>query len=57
MPIPMQFNKMGKEIADIVQRVGALGVACNLDNLPGAQITVNVFGQLLAFFRQLPNLS
>ena len=55
MPVAVHFDKVGEDVADVVQRVRALGVAGDLGDLPGRQIAVNVFGQLLALFGQLLN--
>ena len=53
MPVAVQFHKIGEDFVDVVQRVGTLGVAGDLGDLPGREVAVNVFGELLAFLGQL----
>ena len=53
MPVAVQFDEMGEDLVDVVQRVRALGVPRDLGDLPGRQVAVNVFGQLLALLGQL----
>ena len=36
VPVTMQFNKIGENQANVIQRVRALGVAGNFGDLPGA---------------------
>ena len=57
MAVTVQLHKMGEQFVHIVHGVRALGVAGNLGDLPGRQITVDVFGKLLAFFGQLVDFS
>ena len=49
MPIAVQFDKVGKDFADVVQRVRPLRVARYFGDLPGREVAVDVFDQLLAF--------
>ncbi len=51
--VAVQFNEVGEDVAHVVERVGALGVAGNLGDLPRAQIAVDVLGELLALFAEL----
>ena len=53
MPIAVQFDKIGKDVAHVIQRVRPFGVTRNFGDLPRGQVTVNVFGQLLTFFGEL----
>ena len=53
MPVAMQFDKIGEYLADVVQRVGPLGMARNFGDLPGREHAVDIFGELLAFLGQL----
>ena len=53
MPVAVQFDKVGKEFVNVIQRVGPLGVARNFGDLPRRQVAVDVFRQLLAFLCQL----
>ena len=53
MAVAVHLDKIGEQRIHIVQRVGTLGMARDLGDLPGRQVAVDVFGQLLAFFAQL----
>ena len=53
--VAMQLHKVREDFVDVVQRVGALGVAGNLGDLPGREVAVDVFDELLAFFAELVN--
>ena len=55
--VTVQLDKIGEQLVHIIQGVGALGVACDLGDLPRVQIAVNVFGELLAFFTELIDFS
>ena len=57
MPVAVQLDKMGEDFIDVVQRIRALGVPCNFGDLPGRQVAVDVFGELLAFLGQLVDLA
>ncbi len=54
--VAVQFVEIGKDLAHVVQRIGALGVAGDLRNLPRGQVGIDVFGQLLALAGQPRNL-
>lgn len=50
----MQLDKVSEDFVDVIRRVRPLGMARNnLGDLPRRQITVNLFGELLAFLGQL----
>ena len=49
----MQLVEAAEQALDVIQGVGALGVARQLGNLPGAEVTENVFGERDALFLQL----
>ena len=51
--VAVHFNEVGKDACDVVQRHGALLVAADFADLPGGELAVYVFGELLAFFAQL----
>ena len=51
--VTVQFHKVSEDVAHVVERVGTLGVAGNLGDLPGAQLAVDVFGELLALLAEL----
>ena len=53
MAVAVHFNEVGKDACDVVQRHGALLVAADFADLPGGELAVYVFGELLAFFAQL----
>ena len=55
MPVAVHLHKVCEDFVDVIQRVRALWVARDLGDLPRSQITVNVFGKLLAFFGELIN--
>jgi hypothetical protein len=55
MSVAMHFYKAGEDFVDVVKRVRPLRVSSYFCDLPRRQITVDVFGELLAFFRQLLN--
>ena len=44
---------MGKQRANVVQRVRTVGVARNASDLPRRELGVDVFGELFAFFAEL----
>ena len=51
--VTVQFHKVSEDVAHVVERVGTLGVAGNLGDLPGAQLAVDVFGELLTLLAEL----
>ena len=53
MPVAMHLHKVGEYFVDIVKGIGALRVTGNLGDLPRREVTVDVFGELLAFFGEL----
>ena len=57
MSIPVQLNEVGEYLIDIVKRVRALGMPGDFGDLPRGQIAVDIFGELLAFLRQLFDFS
>ena len=52
MAIAVQLFKVGKNVTDIIQRIGPLRVARHLGNLPAAQVAENALGQGLALLLQ-----
>ncbi len=54
--VAMQLFEIGKQMLDVIQRIGALRVARNLRNLPGRELGVDILGQRLAFLLQPANL-
>jgi len=42
--IAMQLFKIGEDVLDVIQRVGALRMARHLRNLPGRQLGVDILG-------------
>ena len=56
MPVAVKLDKVGEYFVDVVQRVRALGVAGDLGDLPGREVAVDVFGELLAFLGELIDL-
>lgn len=46
--VAMHLHKICENFADVIQCVRTLRMTGNFGNLPGRQIGVNVFGQLLA---------
>ena len=44
----MQFAEIGEALADVVQRVGAVGVAREFGDLPRGELGVDVARELLA---------
>ena len=53
--VTVHLHKIGEDAVDVIESVRTLGVTRNFGDLPGAQVAVNVFGQLLAFLTQLIN--
>ena len=53
--IPMELAKIAEQRADVIERVGTLGMACNLRNLPGGELGVDFLGQKLTLFREPRN--
>ena len=53
MPVAMHLYKVGEDFVDVIKGVRALWVTCNLGDLPRCEVTVNIFGELLAFFGEL----
>ena len=51
--IAVHFHKVGENFTDVIQGVGALGMTGNFGHLPGRQVRINVFGQLMALFAEL----
>ena len=51
--IAVQFLEIGRDHGDIVEGVRPLRMPRHLRNLPSGKFGVNIFGQTLAFFRQL----
>ena len=56
VPVPVHLDEVGEAVAHIVQRVGALGMARDLGDLPGREVAVDVLGQLQALFAELLDL-
>jgi len=54
--VAVQLDKMAKNFAHVIERVGALAVAGDLGHLPRREVGVEVFGELQAFFAQLFDL-
>ena len=48
----MQFMEIGEDFAHVIKRVGALRVARDQRRLPGRELGVDFFGQILAFLLQ-----
>ena len=46
----MQWVQHIKNGLDIIQRIRALGMSCDLGNLPSSELRVNIFSERLAFF-------
>jgi len=53
MPVAVKLHIVGEYFVDVIQRVRALGVAGDLGDLPGREVAVDVFGELLAFLGKL----
>ena len=56
MPIAVEFDEIGEYFVDIVQRVGTLGMAGNLGDLPRREVRIDVLGELLALLAELIDL-
>ena len=56
MPVAVQFDKVGEQLTHVVQCVRTLGVPGDLGDLPGREVAVDVFGELVALFGQLVDL-
>jgi hypothetical protein len=56
VPVAVQLDEVGEDFVDVVQRVGPLGVARDLGDLPGREVAVDVLGELLALLAELVNL-
>jgi hypothetical protein len=56
VPVAVQLDEVGEDFVDVVQRVGPLGVARDLGDLPGRQVAVDVLGELLALLAELVDL-
>ena len=56
MPVSVHLYKIGEQLTHVVQCVGALRVASDFRDLPRIQVTVDVFGELLALFGELLDL-
>ena len=54
--VAMQLFEIGKQVLDIIQRIGTLRVARNLRNLPRRELGVNILGQRLALLLQSADL-
>ena len=56
MPVSVHLDEIGKNLAHVVKGVRTLGMSGYFGDLPRRQITVDVFGKLLALLRELLNL-
>jgi hypothetical protein len=50
MPITFQFFKIAKNILNIIQCIGAIGVPCHLRDLPAAKVLVDITHHMLLIF-------
>ena len=53
--ITVQFFKVREDMIDVIKRVGALRMPCDLSNLPRRQLSVDILGQGLALGLQPAN--
>ena len=53
--IAVQFVEVGKDLADVIERIWTLRVPGDLRDLPGCQVGVQIFGELLALGGQAGN--
>ncbi len=54
-PVAVQLLEIGKQVFDIIERIGSLRMTRYLRDLPGRELGIHIFGQRLAFLRQLLN--
>ena len=51
--VSVQFDEVSEDVADVVQRVRALGMPRNLGDLPRREVRIDVFGELQALLAEL----
>ncbi len=54
--VAMQFMEVGEDLVHVIHRVRTLRMACNLRDLPGRELRVDILGQLLALLREAVDL-